>query len=445
MTITENSKNNTSSERKIDQLGESMRSLLMNMPAMTFSKDVETGQYLACNQEFAEYADKETPAEVAGLTDFEIFDKATAEHFTADDRKALEMNEPYILYEDVVDAVGNPRQFQTTKLKVHDTKGRLCLLGMSVDVTEMMRIKKEIDQAKEEKRLYGRLNALNGNLLVLYMVDPETNQYKEYSATSDYKELGFENQGNDFFATSLKNSLRAVYSKDQDLFHTMFTKQKMLEEIKEDGVFILDYRLLVDDLPICVRLKAAMVEEDGKKHLIVGLLDVDAQVRREQEYARKLSVARDQASKDALTGVKNKHAYVEVENQLNEQIDGQEKPAFAIVVCDINDLKTVNDTKGHKEGDHHIRKACADICKIFSHSPVYRVGGDEFAVICQGEDYEHIDELLEELHAGNIRNRENGGVKIAFGMARFEDDHSVEAVFERADRLMYEHKVLMKS
>ena len=82
--------------KKIMELQESVTALLTNMPAMTFSKDVNTRKYLACNQAFVEYAHKESPEGVAGLTDFDIFDAETAEHFTQDDNKALTMDKPYV-------------------------------------------------------------------------------------------------------------------------------------------------------------------------------------------------------------------------------------------------------------------------------------------------------------------------------------------------------------
>jgi hypothetical protein len=59
---------------------------------------METAVYLACNQAFAEYAHKESPEGVVGLTDAEIFDAVTAEHFVEDDRMALSMDEPYIFF-----------------------------------------------------------------------------------------------------------------------------------------------------------------------------------------------------------------------------------------------------------------------------------------------------------------------------------------------------------
>lgn len=118
-------------------------SLLNSLPALTFSKDAETGRYLACSQSFAEYAHKESPDGVVGLTDFDIFDPVTAAHFVEDDRKALAMDGAYVFFEDVPDAAGFPRHFQTTKQKFTDINGRLCTLGLCVDVTETMDAKTE--------------------------------------------------------------------------------------------------------------------------------------------------------------------------------------------------------------------------------------------------------------------------------------------------------------
>ena len=142
------------SAAKLADLMGSVTSLLSNMPAMSFSKDAETGKYLACNQPFAEYAKKDSPEGVIGLTDYEIFDPVTAKHFVEDDQKALSMEEPYIFFEDVPDAAGVLRNLQTTKLKFKDSSGRLCTLGMCVDVTEMTRAKEaETRQREMEDRL----------------------------------------------------------------------------------------------------------------------------------------------------------------------------------------------------------------------------------------------------------------------------------------------------
>ena len=63
---------------EIAELKQTITSLLDNMPGMNFTKDAETGVYLACNQAFAEHARKKSPEEVIGRTDAEIFDAETA-------------------------------------------------------------------------------------------------------------------------------------------------------------------------------------------------------------------------------------------------------------------------------------------------------------------------------------------------------------------------------
>jgi diguanylate cyclase (GGDEF)-like protein len=197
--------------------------------------------------------------------------------------------------------------------------------------------------------------------------------------------------------------------------------------------------------PIHVQLKAAMVEEKEGKRLVVGLNDIDIQVRQEEEIEKRLAQAESQANVDALTGIRNRHAYLETELRLDRLIAAQSAPPFAIVVMDLNDLKKINDTAGHQAGDQYLCDACRIICEVFKHSPVFRVGGDEFAVIAQGSDYTCLDRRLEAMRDHNTAARRSGGIVIACGMARFEEDTCVAAVFERADHAMYEDKRRLKA
>ena len=88
---------------------------------------------------------------------------------------------------------------------------------------------------------------------------------------------------------------------------------------------------------------------------------------------------------------------------------------------------------GCVEGDQLLRDACAIICEVFKHSPVFRVAGDEFAAVAQGHDYENADELEAELKETSRRNRETGGTVIACGMAKYDGKSSVASVFARAE------------
>ena len=191
---------------------ESLSSLLNHMPAMSFYKDAQTGVYLACNQAFAEYAHKENPSGVVGLTDYEIFDPVTARHFAEYDEKALSMEEPYYFFEDVPDAAGNQKQFQTTKLKFIDATGRLCLLGMCMDVTEVVRIRKENEQTRaayqeavSTSAVYESVvNALAEDYFNLFYVDLETDEFIEYGFRTDKEHLRNGAHGSHFFSAARK-------------------------------------------------------------------------------------------------------------------------------------------------------------------------------------------------------------------------------------------------
>ncbi len=430
---------------KIQELQQSVSTLLDNMPALSFYKDAETGVYIACNQSFAEYARKDSPDGVIGLTDADIFDGVTARHFMEDDRKALSMDRPYIFFEDVPDAAGNRRQFQTTKLKFVDPSGRLCLLGMGQDVTSREMIRRAEEQAREERTAYTRISALAGDFISVFIVDPESGHYREYSTSVRNENSVPMKEGTDFFEDLRVLASRLVYPDDLEHYRHAITAENILAGIRSSGIFSLTHRITADGKPRYVQFRAALVEEKEGRRLIAGISDIDVQVRQEEEYRNLLSQAQARAAVDALTGVRNKHAYLEEEQKINRRIADGSQPPFAVSIMDLNDLKKVNDTSGHQAGDEYLREACRIICMTFKHSPVFRIGGDEFVVISQGEDYRQIEDLTAQIAAHNEETLRSGGIVIACGMSRFADDGSVAAVFERADRMMYGNKNMLKS
>ena len=176
-------------------------------------------------------------------------------------------------------------------------------------------------------------------------------------------------------------------------------------------------------------------------------LELEEMFRREEEHRQELGSVRQLAYRDSLTGVKNTHAYSEAEKTVDERIANGELKEFGVIVFDVNDLKQINDTRGHEAGDELLRQACRLICRQFKHSPVYRVGGDEFVVMLEGEDYLNRDALMEDFEKITEENLHSESVVIAGGLAvlRPGEDHSYRSVFERADERMYNRKNELKS
>lgn len=155
---------------------------------------------------------------------------------------------------------------------------------------------------------------------------------------------------------------------------------------------------------------------------------------------------------DSLTQVKNKAAFIEYTNNLQKKLEKEDEINFSIGIFDCNDLKKINDLYGHDKGDIYLKTASHAIYSSFQHSPVFRTGGDEFAIILENDDYLNKELLVKKFEKAVIRI--NTGtevvweqVNIAFGITDYDKtcDRNVDEVIRRADKLMYENKRLKKS
>ena len=154
---------------------------------------------------------------------------------------------------------------------------------------------------------------------------------------------------------------------------------------------------------------------------------------------------------DAMTHVGNKTAYNECVELLCKRIKDKKQPNFLIAVVDINNLKIVNDTYGHEYGDKLIQSGAAILKKVWGSDSTYRVGGDEFVIVCSDMEKRCAEtkmSLFEE--AIEDYNRQNTCKKLylqmAIGMAVYssETDKEYMDVFRRADSAMYENKIQKK-
>lgn len=159
----------------------------------------------------------------------------------------------------------------------------------------------------------------------------------------------------------------------------------------------------------------------------------------------------DLAYTDTLTGVKSKTAYNEEVRRLNENI-AEGFHQFGIIMFDINGLKEMNDTYGHDAGDSYIRNSCRLICTTYKHSPVFRIGGDEFVAVLRGQDLLNSQKLMcrfyERMEQGTKEaQKPEEKVSVAAGMAVFLEhkDTDVQSVFKRADENMYKNKTAIKA
>ncbi len=210
------------------------------------------------------------------------------------------------------------------------------------------------------------------------------------------------------------------------------------EKNNEVGELSRAFRLAVD------RIRAR--EEDNMALVAAQNRNIEMAQETLKKQNSDLVNYRNMAYADSLTGVKNKTAYDDTTAYINEQIKVG-TAEFAVLMCDLNYLKQINDNLGHQAGDHALKWAAKILCMAFPMSSVFRIGGDEFVVIASGIEYARLDEHLESLKAMLEKERTSSDilekrVSLSVGSAVFDhdSDHSYHDVFARADKLMYEEK-----
>jgi hypothetical protein len=109
----------------------------------------------------------------------------------------------------------------------------------------------------------------------LYLADPESGAYSEYSVSADYSSLGFDKEGDDFFRKARSDAQIYADPEDISFFLDQFTKENVMREIEEKGRYQIRYRLMIKGQPKRIILTAAKMVEAGREKLIFGVNVLD--------------------------------------------------------------------------------------------------------------------------------------------------------------------------
>lgn len=232
-------------------------------------------------------------------------------------------------------------------------------------------------------------------------------------------------------------------------------------------VFLLSLVLLIIFILITLRLSRHMTEPlkkltEGALKVDAGDYDVNLQYSGKDEVGiltntfnqlilhlkTHIKDLNNLVYSDALTSVRNKGAFDVYVRELQTRLDKSDPDLkFAVGVFDCDNLKIINDKHGHQSGNAYLKSAASLICEVFHHSPVFRVGGDEFAVILMNYDYNNRRELacLFEKKSSEIRNASSESweqISVSLGISDYnpETDKFVGDVVKRADEQMYQNK-----
>lgn len=338
---------------------------------------------------------------------------------------------------------GQVRNIRHTEIMAQDGKHIIvCIKNIDAEIQARLALEESQKKSVTYTQIAERLAA---HFDLIYYIDCVNSRYAEFSTKKRSGELKIQEEGENFFTTAEGNIERLIFAEDRDRIRLFLNRDHLITQLERRRQLSEDYRMVVEGGKTQYTRMTVTYSSD-KSHFIICVENREEDVRREQEHLAALALANETARRDELTGTKNMTAFHETERELQKLIDGG-RESFGIVVCDINGLKTVNDTEGHKAGDSYIQASCRLICRIFQHSPVFRIGGDEFVVILRGDDFQNRTQLMATLKRQveeNIRIGEGTVVASGLAVCHPESDRSVEDVFNRADSRMYEDKTRLK-
>ncbi|MCR5016109.1 MAG: EAL domain-containing protein [Ruminococcus sp.] len=350
-----------------------------------------------------------------------------------------------IIYRLMID--GKPVYHKLRLIRGLDSDRDYFVFGV-INVDKEIRTQQEAEKLEKERVIYNQISeSLALHFDLIYYVNSKDASYNAFNFNSIYGTLHLQEDGVDFYGDVVRNGNQLVYPEDRERVVTSLSRDFLIDALDSKKQFVMDYRLLVKGIIHHTRMTAMWASDH--LHFVIGVENTDEEVKKEHAQGLALTHANEMARRDELTGVKNRTAYHELEQSLQNELDnGGGYMPFALVLCDINGLKFTNDTLGHKAGDELIRSACRLICNVFTHSPVFRIGGDEFVAYLGSDDYLNKEALFERLRdqVHDNLNMKDGPV-VASGLAIFEpqSDKKVADVFTRADAMMYEDKNRLKS
>jgi two-component system, cell cycle response regulator len=218
---------------------------------------------------------------------------------------------------------------------------------------------------------------------------------------------------------------------------------------KETLESLLSSALRSDDSELDQILCALEEISNGLKSRAVNPRNLENALQRAASCALKQSILdrefRSLAVTDELTGLYNRRGFLaSATHQL--KLAHRHAQAVLLLFCDVDNLKCINDSFGHKEGDLALVRAADALEETFRDSDILaRLGGDEFAVLASEASTTNrqaivprIEESLEKANAGESRYK----LSFSIGLAHFDPEipSPLGELMTRADRDMYVHK-----
>jgi len=358
--------------------------------------------------------------ELKGTNFKEYTDRANTTLVTRTFKKVLKTGRPQPFFDwEIIGKDGRRLAIQTSVALKTDSQGRpVGFRGIVRNVTDKKRTEAALRRSRERYRSIfegaGTAMIIYDQSLTLRMVN------QQFIELTGFDKAELENR---------RSLLDFIIPEDADLVQR---HHQRLRSSSEAWRLPCEFRLRDRQGRLLNILGYINRMPDG--HLVASFLDLTERKKMEQKL-KHLSLH------DPMTGLFNRYYF---EKELERCKDGRQAP-IGLVVCDLDGLKQINDTFGHKTGDALITAAAKIIRHAFRESDmVARIGGDEFAALLPKSDRQAVLGILERLHKAvqhYNRSRPDFPLHLSTGFA-VDDGRRIDPakLFKEADKAMYRNK-----
>ncbi|MCX6036017.1 MAG: sensor domain-containing diguanylate cyclase, partial [Chloroflexi bacterium] len=227
--------------------------------------------------------------------------------------------------------------------------------------------------------------------------------------------------------------------------------QGEVEAVGTVGVDWMGAPLKVEERLIGVMAVQSYTEEIHFDQEDLNLLEfVSTQVAQAIERKRMEEEIRNLSLTDELTGLYNRRGFTLLAEQEVKRAH-RIKRSMLLFFTDVDDLKVINDTHGHAQGDLALKEVSAILKETFREADIpARIGGDEFVVLAVDASMESAELLTNRIQANLERRNQKGDrayqMNLSMGIARYEPEVpcTLSELIARADGLMYQQKQARK-
>lgn len=226
--------------------------------------------------------------------------------------------------------------------------------------------------------------------------------------------------------------------------HMKNTSSEFLEEIRsKNSIYNRIVKYELNGKSMWVTANYELIKYENEDCVLTGFMDITEIRKVEAELSQ-------YAYTDVLTGVLNRRMGVKQVEELTQR-DSLNSIEFVLCFLDMNELKSVNDTYGHGQGDNYIKTFCQVVNEEIGNKDIFfRMGGDEFIIVFLEKTLVETENIWEKIINRFYELSKEMGISISraasHGLYHYKagDDVTVEEMIELADKQMYEEKIMHK-